>query len=543
MSQVNDTKIAKEIDIDKNHIDNFVLETETGTKKVKEKFHQKASEERNQYISIRLKEFSKAKDAIYAEMNKRIKLMMPEDSSSNLSEINDKLNSLQENVICLDENLPVSIKLGFNYLLSEINDNIDLNKLNDVLDKFIEKFKSYDIVLNLEDFSYTMFTKKYMSLYFEKKQQTNTNVDFGNAFQKIYFECPKIIIQIEYNLLYILDKYQNQLTQRMSNMMSTFLTNNNKTKEDVEKDFIEKKDEYMWSQLKDSYSLVNRFINKEINLDDYMPESDMRIRTISAYKGDISDDKFREVIFEYYGCLNEVREFYRYEFMLKDLIKRYNEKDQIKSSYEAKNKELLACNKNRIKFNAGYEKSLKKNIFGVINREKQKDFQLKINEEMIKYDQLHNEVEDLKFNKLFGESTKNISSIYDLFSHSLLSYLYLEKMFIKEYGEGEDFSVENEFERFIRFLFDKYNRFLRKSNGFVEYNMPELIADNYKIQGLKVNAEDITPEKIDETIEQLKYIVTLLWVDNSELDFNKIKFICKYNEIKKDLGKDDIELI
>lgn len=29
MSQVNDTKIAKEIDIDKNHIDNFVLETES----------------------------------------------------------------------------------------------------------------------------------------------------------------------------------------------------------------------------------------------------------------------------------------------------------------------------------------------------------------------------------------------------------------------------------------------------------------------------------------------------------------------------------
>lgn len=543
MSQVSDTKIAKEIEIDKNHIDTFVLETNTGTKKVKEKFHQKASEERNAYISNRLKEYAKYKDSIYDEMNKRVKLMMPGDSSSRLVELKNNLESQQEIVICLDENLPVSIKLGFNYLLSEINDNIELNKLNEVLDKFIDKFKSCDIILGLDDFSYTMFTKKYMSLYFEKKQQVNNNIDFRNSFQKIYYECPKIIMQIEYNLLNILDKYEEQLTGRMNNTMSSFLTNNGKTKEDVEKDFIEKKSEYMWSQVKDSYSLVNRFLNKEIKLEDYLSNSDMRIRSIGAYKGDISDEKFKEVLFEYYGCLNELKEFYRYEFILKDLIKRYNEKDQTKSSYEAKLKELAASNKKRIKFNAGYDKSLKKNLFGVINREKQKDFQLKINEEMIKYDQLNNEAENLKFNKLFGENTNNVSSIYDLFRHSLLSYLYLEIMFAKEYGEEENFSVENEFERFIKFLFDKYNRFLRKSNGFVEYNMPELIADSYIIQGLKINSDDITPEKIDETLDQLKYVVTLLWVDDSDLDFNKINFICKYNDIKKELAKDDIELI
>ena len=45
-------KIKQEIEINENHINNFQLETTTGTKKMKEKFHKKAVEERNAYIEF-----------------------------------------------------------------------------------------------------------------------------------------------------------------------------------------------------------------------------------------------------------------------------------------------------------------------------------------------------------------------------------------------------------------------------------------------------------------------------------------------------------
>ena len=47
MNKVDELPITKEINIDKNHIDNFKLETETGTKRVKEKFHKYSAVDSN----------------------------------------------------------------------------------------------------------------------------------------------------------------------------------------------------------------------------------------------------------------------------------------------------------------------------------------------------------------------------------------------------------------------------------------------------------------------------------------------------------------
>ena len=58
----------KDIEIDKNHIDNFQLESSTGTKKMKEKFYKNAASERNAYIE---KELVKFENKI---KNKEIKL-------------------------------------------------------------------------------------------------------------------------------------------------------------------------------------------------------------------------------------------------------------------------------------------------------------------------------------------------------------------------------------------------------------------------------------------------------------------------------------
>ena len=59
MNKVDELPITKEINIDKNHIDNFKLETETGTKRLKEKFHKEAVNNRNNYVNRQLNIFSK----------------------------------------------------------------------------------------------------------------------------------------------------------------------------------------------------------------------------------------------------------------------------------------------------------------------------------------------------------------------------------------------------------------------------------------------------------------------------------------------------
>ena len=51
MNNLDDNMIIKKIEIDKNHIENFPLEIEDGTKRSKKKFHEKAVNDRNEYVN------------------------------------------------------------------------------------------------------------------------------------------------------------------------------------------------------------------------------------------------------------------------------------------------------------------------------------------------------------------------------------------------------------------------------------------------------------------------------------------------------------
>ena len=76
MNNLENHPIMKLIEIDKNHIENYVLETEEGTKRFKEKFHLKAINERNEYINREIKQFTQYKDRLETEIEERIIILI-----------------------------------------------------------------------------------------------------------------------------------------------------------------------------------------------------------------------------------------------------------------------------------------------------------------------------------------------------------------------------------------------------------------------------------------------------------------------------------
>ena len=96
MNNLENNSIMKQIDINKNHIDNFVLETEEGTKRTKEKFYEKASQDRNKYVNDQHVIFDKYKVLIENEMRLRFKNEMPIDKTDEynkqLEEVDKLLN-------------------------------------------------------------------------------------------------------------------------------------------------------------------------------------------------------------------------------------------------------------------------------------------------------------------------------------------------------------------------------------------------------------------------------------------------------------------
>ena len=540
MGPLSDSSIVKGIEINKSHIENFVLESDKGTKKLREKFKKNAYNERNKYVEKQIKLFSYYSRRVYFELDSRVNRMLPMDNSSIYDEMNKTIDKYEKLVINSSEQLDVSVKMELALLISSITDTISLPNLNTCLLTFINKFKDAGIELSIDDFSYSMFTKTYMEMFFEMYDNSSFDEESQVCFNKVYFECPKIILHIKMCLRNIINKYQKSLEKYMDSVVDNALVKDNIKKEDIVKLYLDSKTELMWAKEKDPYLNLNIFLEKKETIADYLEDSFMKEKKFStfavgnSYKSLSPEDKVKydTVIKDFYGVIKELKEFYRYEFILKDLIKRYKDKDSAKANFDAKQKEVNESEKNREKILKEYNNSGKKNFFGFIGKDLKKVSKLHINEELVKLNQLYTELDNLEFNYKLSTVLDDAASSYDIISSSLYSFSYLEKMFVQNFGTEDDFNLEKEFYRFISFLFNNFNAFLRRVNGFAEYNIGEVIADKYQILGLKVNVEDISLEKLDVTLEILDYIIRNLSLIGATLDSEKMHYICKIRDIK-----------
>ena len=544
MSQISKVSIVQQMDIDKEHIDNFELESEKGTKKLRDKFHRNAVNERNKYVQKQKSLFNYYSKGVYYELNERVNRLMPNDSSSYFEELDKKIEKHEKLVIDMNDKLSVSVKLGIDFLIQSISDTYSLEELNKALTNFIDIFTKAGIILTVEDFSYTMFTEEYMSVFLSNIGRDDFALNVSETFQRVYFECPKIIMQIKMTLRYIVNKYQKQLEEYMRLNVERSLSAVNQGVDGAVSMYLESKKQLFWTIEKDPYKNLKLFLDKEEVVGDYLPNAFMRDKNFNTFAmngnyNELSDSdklKFNTVIKEFCGVLIELKEYYRYEVILRDLISRYRDKDKHKSSFEQKSKEVLNLEKNRLKILKSYKKSFKPNIFGKINVNAPRVLKMEINEELVKLDSLYNEVYEFTIGKKMSDRLNDAATIYNLFSSALFSFNYMEKKFIQYFGDDEGFSLESEFRRYIRFLYSPYNDFLRKINGLAQYNVTSVIADKYKILGLNISVEDVSKEKLDVTKKVVDYIVKALCIDENSLDSIKLDFICRVKDISPDEG-------
>lgn len=534
MSQLSNCHIISEIDIDKNHIDNFPLECEKGTKKLKDKFHKNAVNERNKYVEKQKKLFDIYNKKVYYELNDRVEKMYPINNENMFIEMNKTIDRYENYVIESNTLLNVSFRMNFDFLISNIKDNSSLEQFNSLLLDFINRFKSAGIDLSVKDFDYSMFTEKYMSMFFSNYNDSNFNSIASECFEKVYFECPKIIMHMRLNLKNILRTYEVQLEKYLASRVSNDLAREGITSDNLLSTYLKSKNEIKWVMGKDPYSNLKLFLDKELIITDYLVNSPICEKNFSTFVNsgsylELSDEeknKYHNVIREFSDVLSELKEYYRYEFLLKDIVKRYKDKEKSKGLFEAKSKEIATVEKNRLKLVKDYAKSLKPNLFGKINHEKSKVCKFHLNEEMVNLDKLYYECNDLEFNKLCFDNLNDTSSIYDFISMSLSSFQYMEKMFTDKFKDEDNFDLEKEVSRFIKFLYNPYNEFMRKINALVDYDVTKVIADKYTILGLKISFDDISKDNISMTESIINYIVKVLLLEENSLNISKIKFIC-----------------
>ena len=521
-----DNYILNEIDIDKNHIDNFVLDTEEGTKKMKEAFHVKACNERNAYVNSRKEVFLSYQKFIYEELNRRNSNMAPEDMTETFNNRNKELDKMLY-IIKLNNNyMTSSYKLGLDFLLSQISNNVSLDTLKDIIDRILNVFRSAKINFSINDFKYTMYCEKFMNVYF------NDVTNLEETFHNLFFECPNLVIQLKYNLKYIINKYQKELDVYTEELLNKYLEEENSTKDNILKKYIVDKQVYDIDFSHYDFNNVNIFLSGKKKISDYLDGAGKdKIFNTYDIKDDFNneDDKYKGLFYkncdELYSELLLLKEYYRYEDIIKDLIRKYGNIDKSITEYNNLVKEYKKEDGKRAKLYASYLKTIGVGFLARKNREKEKIVSLEMNKEIDTIVKLNEDIDKLKLATVMKSYLNDASSIYDFFIISFTNYPYLEKLFSDMFSEDESFTLESECDRYFRFLTNPYNDFLRDVRALTNYDLATILAEKYKLLGLEVSSEDFKAETLDVTISNIEYIKLINDINNSRLKINDVNFI------------------
>lgn len=546
------TVIDKEISINSEHINTFKLELESGTKKMKEKFHKSAVKERNEYVEEQIKKFDKYQVEVYRLLKSRVNSLLPSDKSNHYDSLKKNIEKEKQIIVFNNSDYSIDFKLGIFKLISsiDINDDVSLNTINNTFLNIIKIFEDASIKLTISDFTYSMFTEKYMHVFLDNIEKNNRFEEvMKKCFDSIYWECPDIIKHLKLNFWSLLEKYEEKLKIYTDTVSYQLLQKTGYDKNSLIDKYLGNVNKYNLEVSRDEFYNLDSFLSKKKNVLDYLDGSATRVKNLDQFviDGEFKDiedsSKFYDNMVELAHTLSVLKLYYRYEFIIKDIQDKYSKKDANKSVFSNKLKEVKTEEGKRRKIYNDYLKACGKNLFHKVNEEKIKSNKLAINEEILKLDTLYNELHDLEIVELINKKVNSTDSLYDLFSLSYESYYYLEKMFNEHFKDSDDYSFEEELNKYFDFIYSPYNDFLKKINGFSMVDVSSVITDKYRLLGINVTNDNISVDNLDSFMDSVNYVKFIDDILKGDLSFDDINVIVKFREFEPIEVPDEVEVI
>lgn len=532
MNKIEEISVSTIMNIDRSHIEDFIMETDEGTKIYREKFKKEAILKRNKYVNDQLTLFGEYKNLVIEELKIRYEKLMPKDKTEVYDGEREYENKLLESLI-YNTNSSVSFRLGLAYIVASITEETTLEKLNEYIGDFIDKFKTYGITLSIDDFRYTMFTEKYMNFFL-----TDSSLEsMKSVFESIYFTCPNLKLQLKLNLINIINKYEKDLSLYLDGIKNSI----NSTDGDIVEKYVSYRYALGNKIATDEFYNASMFLQETRKINDYLDGSATRKKNYDnfALNANYSDldqvakNSFNSAMMGLYLTLNELKKYYKYEFIIKDLLKRYKEKDNAKTSFIAKKKELEKADKDRLAILKDYVRA---NGIGFLAKKddvKMKNLELKMNEHIKTINQLYLEYYDLEITNNLNQLSES-ATIFDIFLISLTSFQFLVKQFT-----SEDFAqntLQENITEYMRFIYNPNNSVLRKTNALVDFNITNIISEKYKLLDLVLDEESINKDNIDSTLDSVRYVNLIQNIERSAISIRDIKNLC---DIKKIISLDN----
>lgn len=523
-------ELLKEIEVEKE-----ILSTlPKNNKKNIDKYVDRISEELKKYqskLELVKNEMVSRKEMISSKLPK-------EEPKSDSSRIDRILNEY-----CWFNSYNTSYeKMEFDRILYTMSkDKVTYESLNKTIHDLLEKYKDVGITLKSSDFSYSPVFYQYMKIFFENINDLNSK-KLSDAFEKLYWKESNIITHIELTFKSLYYKYKDSFDKYCYIKKQRLLKEFNN---DIVNEYQTLK-RYKDKEKLNISNIYSKFINKELNPNDFSKESIEKLMSNYIDISKVTDDTMDNIVLEFTKLRNTLEEYsylLKYNYILDDVKKLYEEKDKYKGIVKSKFTEIKKCEQKlnnltnpvylldkdkNIKLNFIYK--ITKSIWASKNR-KNKDeiidkLYMDIDNQVLETKKLYDEFEMDKFNEKLLLFTDN-SEIISLLKLANAYYIYQDKLI-----EDEDINTNDVIIDVNKFILNPYNNLINNIDIKDDKDIKQIISDKYELSSINIPTSSLESEStVEGIINDIDKILYYNVIRKSSLTVEEILYVYNIDNI------------
>ena len=474
-------------------------------------------------VDLEINNYEKKAKEILDELKRRIQ-DYEKLSYDEVVSFNEALRKLKK-ALMYTNNLSTSYeKLGFDkivYQLTHYSDE-DLIANNRNILKAINTFKAAGISITIDDFNYTNFVSDYMKMFFEG-DLTTSKIKF--TFDKVYWQCPDIMLQIELNLRYIYIKNKKKMEAYIEKINKSIENNViSKGRSILDNyNYLKKKDESFVSR----NNLILDFYSGKMNIEEYTDEKVQGILNNLFADSDFDNRKI-EIDKQFKYSLLEYKNYLKYE----DLI------NKIKSLYgEALEKNFMNEKMKKIKSLEHKLFKLNKKMSSHQSKTKVDKLEPEVNGLISEIKGFYDEIDSNMFKIIVKEHIKDNSTIFKSLLLICQYYTVLADYFKEKNPDITYKEIDKEIDLLYDFIMDPNNTMINNVTVLEESDIKNMVITNYKMFNLKVDESLITEDGIDSIIGDLDKIIMNDTLKKLDISINGL---CEAKTIKMTLDKNNV---
>ena len=473
-----------------------------------------------------VQEYTEYEKKLKKQLTSRYDTLVSIKENTEIKRLDECLNSTEKMLYVFNENMSSYEKMGLDksvYIIGKFyKDNLE--HINKEIKECILKFSNVGITLTVEDFTYSVFVKQYMSVFFEEMNKKELNSErLKDCFEEVYWKCPDIILHILLNIRSIYLKKEQVIDRFFEKEKQTLINKWKKEPERIFTDYLELKKKKIEKEAQDSKLLLNSFINGLNPKEYYKEKIETKINEIIEYK---DEKEIKTNIFKFINSLYEYKETLNFDFVVKDIKNIYDNKGSYKKSYIETKKKIVLL-----------EKKLNKPIIPLFKLFKKKLLQDKIskeNEIILELKQLYKELDTQEFACKVEESITELSTIKDVLELASAHYTYMIDCQRKLDNLIQQDRLDETINRLNHFLLNPYHTIINNISFVQDKDISLIIKDRYILMGFKIEKKDLFIENIDSLIKELEKIERYFNLKQTKLKIEEIEEII---ELRKILNK------